>query len=117
MTELFPPTWFAAGVVNPESAADFARYATQAPERLTRHWRWAAFRDWSEEREFLTAEQCQAVYTLGEADPDVNLGTALMCHVLYQRLCPPDVRDLAKKSARAPVRRAGAIFTAGTSAC
>ena len=110
MTELFPPSWFAAGVVTAESAADFARYATAHPEHPARHWKWAAFRDWAEEREPLTAEQCRAAYALGEAEVDVNLGTAMMCHALLQRACPAEVRERAKRSNRAPVRRAAAVF-------
>jgi hypothetical protein len=103
---MFPRTWFDAGVVSAESAADFARYAAQSPQRPVRHWRWGAFRDWAEEREPLTAEQCRAAYALGEGEADVNLGTAMMCHALLQRACPVDVRESAKRSARPPVRRA-----------
>ncbi|MFM8271274.1 MAG: hypothetical protein ACKODX_02970 [Gemmata sp.] len=107
---LFPPAWFAAGVVTAAGAADFARFARNAPDRPARHWKWAAFRDWSEERERLTADQCRAAYELGEADPDHNLGTALMCHAVLQRLCPADVRARARQSARAGVRRNAALF-------
>jgi hypothetical protein len=109
MSELFPPAWFAAGVATAASAADFARYAARHPDRPARHWRWAAFRDWSEEREALAPDECRAAYELGEADPDRNLGTAMMCHVLYQRKCPPDVRAAAEQSARAAVRRAAGM--------
>ncbi len=105
---LFPPTWFAAGVVTAESAADFARFAAGAPDRPARHWLWAAFRDWSEEREALTADQCRAAFALGEAEPDRGLGTAMMCHALYQRACPADVRAAAARSDRAPVLRTAA---------
>lgn len=105
MTPLFPPSWFAAGVVTDESAAYFARQALAHSERPARHWRWAAFRDWSEEREQLTADECRAVYALGEADPDTNLGTAMMCHALFRRACPADVRTAAATSDRAAVRR------------
>jgi hypothetical protein len=112
MSVLFPPTWFEAGVVTPQSAADFARYAAGEPDRPARHWLWAAFRDWSEEREALTADECRAAFALGAAEPDENLGTAMMCHVLYQRKCPPDVRAAAKQSDRAPVRFLGGKFTA-----
>ena len=84
----------------------YARYAAKEPQRTLRHWRWAALRDWSEEREALTAEECRAIYELGEAEPDVNLGTAIMCHALYQRACPREVREAAKRSGRAPVRHA-----------
>ena len=76
------------------------------PERPVRHWLWAAFRDWSEERESLTADECRAAFALGEVEPDRNLGTAMMCHALYQRKCPVDVRAAAKRSDRAPVRNA-----------
>jgi hypothetical protein len=104
MSALFPPNWFAAGVVTPKSAADFARFAAGAPARPVRHWLWAAFRDWSEEREALTADECRAAFALGQTEPDQNLGTAMMCHVLYQRKCPEDVRTVARQSTRAPVR-------------
>jgi hypothetical protein len=103
---LFPLSWFAAGIVTAESAKDFARLAAASPDHPARHWRWLAFRDWTEERSSLTPEECRAVYELGEADPDVNLGTAMMCHALFRRACPVDVREAAKHSDRAAVRRA-----------
>jgi len=104
MAPLFPNAWFAAGVVTAESAADFARYAAAAPHRPARHWMWAAFRDWCEERERLTAAECRTLYALGEGEPDVNLGTAIMCRALCERTCPADLREEAKRSDRAPVR-------------
>ena len=106
MSDLFPQSWFAAGVVTAESAADFARIAASSPPRPVRHWKWTAFRDWSEEREPLTAAECRAAYELGAVEADANLGTAMMCHALLQRACPADVREAAKRSDRAPVRRA-----------
>src|SRR4051794_3357937 len=94
---LFSRAWFAAGVVTDESAAYFARLALAAPNRPVRHWLWAAFRDWSEEREALTPDECRAVYALGESEPDRNLGTAMMCHAVFRK-CPPDVRAAARRS-------------------
>jgi len=44
--------------------------------------------------------------TLGRAEPDANLGTAIMCSVLYQRMCPADVVASAAASDRPAVRRA-----------
>jgi hypothetical protein len=109
VSELFPAAWFASGVVTAESEADFKRYASVHPNRPARHWKWAAFRDWTEERERLTADECRAAFGLGAAEPDMNLGTAIMCRILLERACPADVRESARRSARAPVRR-----TAGT---
>lgn len=108
MSALFPEAWFAAGVVDAESAADFACLAAASPEMPARHWRWLAFRDWSESRERLSAGECRAAYELGEreAATDPNLGAAMMCHALYQRNCPAELRDGARRSDRAAVRRA-----------
>jgi hypothetical protein len=108
--ELFSANWFAAGVVDAESAADFARFATASPDRPARHWRWLAFRDWSESRERLTADECRAAYAVGEAEAeaDPNLGAAVMCHVLLQRNCPAELRDAARRSDLAAVRHAAA---------
>lgn len=105
MGPLFPPAWFAAGIVTDESAGHFDRLAGSSPRRPARYWRWAAFRDWSEEREPLTAEECRTAYDLGEAEPDRNLGTAMMCHALLCRLCPCDLRAAARGSERPAVRR------------
>lgn len=108
---MFPPAWFAAGVVTPDSAADFARLAAAAPGRPARSWRWAAFRDFVEERGRLTGDECRAAYRLGAAEPDENLGAAIQCGVLYQRACPPDVAAEAVTSTRPAVRRAAARRT------
>lgn len=105
----FPRAWFEAGVVTPESASDFAHYAERAPQFPDRHWKWLAFRDFTDEREALTASECRAAYQLGDLEPDFNLGTALMCRALYERGCPPDVRRAAEASARPAVRRAAQI--------
>jgi hypothetical protein len=105
----FPRAWFDAGIVTPESAADFARYAAGAPQHPDRHWKFLAFRDFTEEREALTASECRAAFQLGETEPDANLGTALMCRALYERACPPEVRAAAGASARPAVRRAAHV--------
>jgi hypothetical protein len=107
MTRLtFPPDWFAAGLVTAESAADFARLAAADPSRPQRHWRWLAFRDYVEENGPLSAEVCRAAFRLGESEPDANLGTAMMCSVVYQRACPAEVIAEAAASDRPAVRRA-----------
>lgn len=103
---MFPTSWFAAGLVTADSAADFMRLAAAAPDRTVSQWRWLAFRDFVEETGGLSPETCRAAYRLGEAEPDAALGTAIMCSVLYQRNCPPDVRVAAMRCERAAVRRA-----------
>ena len=112
MTPLFPPEWFAAGVVTAESAADFARLAAASPGKSVRFWRWAAFRDWAEERTPLTAAECLAAYRLGVSEPDAALGVAIVCSVLYQPRCPAEVHAAAAASDRSSIRRA-ARFRAG----
>lgn len=67
--------------------------------------RWLAIRDFVESREQLSPDECRMLFDLGLAEPDRNLGTAVMCGVLYRRTCPPDVRDWAKASDRAAVTR------------
>ena len=102
----FTPVWFAAGVVTPDSAADFARLAAARPGLRPRFWRWAAVRDFAEEQGPLTPDQCRAVYQLGRDEPDEMLGVAIRCLVLYQSKCPPDVVAAARVDAQPAVRRA-----------
>ena len=109
----FTDAWFAAGVMSPESAADFVRIAGSGPTRPPRFWRWAAFRDFAEERGQLTPVECREVYRLGVGEPDLNLGTAIMCCSLYQPTCPADLIRKATGSDRVAVRRVAIMRTGG----
>lgn len=101
----FTPAWFASGVVTAASAAEFAAYAATDPTKLARYWRWMAFRDYTEEHVPLTEAECRALFRLGESEADASLGSAMMCCVLYQSACPPDVRDEAARSTHPAVQR------------
>ena len=113
---MFPSTWFAAGLITEESAAAFEEYARRDPGKLLRVWRWLAFQDHLEESTPLESDRCLAFFQLGEAEPDVNLGTAMMCAVLYQRRCPIPLKSEAERSARAGVRRAAIRMRPASSA-
>ena len=103
---MFLESWFAAGVIDSESAAAFARYSSCEPGRSPRHWRWLAFQDHLEEHTPLDSERCRELFQLGEAEPDSNLGTAMMSAILYQRHCPPALKQGAEQSPITGVRRA-----------
>lgn len=109
----FTAAWFAAGVMSAESATDFVRIAGSGPTRSPRFWRWAAFRDFAEERGRLTPVECRQAYRLGSGEPDMNLGTAIMCCVLYQPMCPADLIREAARSNRVAVRRVAIMRTGG----
>lgn len=102
---MFPESWFLAGVIDADGAAAFAEYARRDPQRLHRQWKWAAFQDHLEEHTPLEPDRCRTLFQLGESEADVNLGTAMMCAVLYQRHCPADVkrsvtRDVLRRAIR-----------------
>jgi hypothetical protein len=105
----FTSAWFASGVITAESVADFVRIAASHPPRPSHSWRWAAFRDFVEERGALSPTECRAAYVLGTGEVDAGLGTAIMCAVLYQRSCPAELLREAVTSDRAAVRRTAAI--------
>jgi hypothetical protein len=107
----FTPAWFAAGVLTPEALADFVRIAAAHPGRPAPAWRWAALRDFIEERGQLTVDECRAIYQLGLVEPDAALGTAIRCCVLYQAACPADVVRQASGSDCAAVRRVATLKT------
>ena len=56
------------------------------------------------------ARDANALKQLGAADPDANLGTALMCAAVYQPHAPADVRAAAAAHPRPAVRRAAGRF-------
>jgi len=101
----FTSAWFASGVVAAECVAAFARYAAADPARPARHWRWLAFRDHVEETLPLSAERYRVLYALGETEADANLAAAMLGCILYQPACPEDVREKARCSSFAAVRR------------
>src|SRR5262245_41116815 len=107
----FTAAWLVSGVAPPAVVADFTRLAALDPAKPPRHWRWLAVREFVEERERLTPGECRAFYGLGCCEPDVNLGTAIICCAAYQSACPPDVRRSAAASDRPAVRRAANLTT------
>ncbi|HEY3789550.1 MAG TPA: hypothetical protein VGL71_11890 [Urbifossiella sp.] len=107
-TSGFTPAWFEAGVISQESLEEFAGYAARDSTKSARHWRWIAFRDFVEERCPLSAEQCRALFQLGESEADANLGAAMMCGILHQSTCPTDVVEKAEASDCEAVRRLAA---------
>ena len=100
----FTPEWYRAGIATLESVAAFAAYADKEPDKTPRYWRWMAFRDFAEERTPLNERECRALFRLGEFESDANLGTAMMCCVLYQKKCPIELFEAAITSPRAPLR-------------
>jgi len=96
---MFPEPWFESGAVTAEAAAAFEGYARRDPGRTRRHWLWLAFQDHLEEHGPLPADRCRTLYSLGEREPDRNLGMAMMCAILYQRQCPTDVKRRAEAGA------------------
>jgi hypothetical protein len=102
---VFPPAWFAAGVVDGESAAAFARSASADPAPPPRHWRWLAFRDFIEEHAPLSAPQCRSLFELAQHESDAGLAGAMTCALLYQPACPAEVIQLAGASGTDAVRR------------
>jgi len=88
---IFPDRWFEAGVVTAESAADFARLAAAKPEKSVRYWYWLAFRDYTEEKGRLSAEECRAFFAMGQSEPDANLGGAIMAHIRHELACPASI--------------------------
>ena len=106
----FTPEWYRAGVATLESVAAFAAYAAKDRNKPPRYWRWMAFRDFAEERTPLSERECRASFQLGESEPDANLGTAVMCCVLYQKHCPIELIEAAIRSSRAPLRRTARLL-------
>ena len=94
---MFPESWFAAGVATDESAEAFARYAANDPAKSLRHWKWLAFQDHLEENTPLPADRCRLLLELGEREPDVNLGKAMMSAIRHQRFCPPELKDASRE--------------------
>ena len=99
--------WFTLGVVTEESLLSSAAEYEASGDTSAEHYRYGAFRWYLSHHRHLTASDAEALYELGNADPDYSMGGAMMADILDLPECPSSVIAKALVSDRKHlVRRA-----------
>lgn len=78
----------------------FVREFLAGEDPNTEHYRYRAYREYVASHSALSASMIEALYELGESDPDYCMGGAMMRHVLDLPGCPESVLDRALNSGR-----------------
>ena len=87
----FTPEWFQLGVVNAESVLRYEREWQESEDHNPEHYRYRAFREYLNKACPLSDVQCAQMLELGEADPDLSLGLAIMADILKLPDCPQSI--------------------------
>jgi hypothetical protein len=113
----FTDRWLALGVVTRERVEALGREFESSSDKNPEHYRYGAFRDYLAAHRPLPPVVADALYSLGEADPDRGMGRAMMMDIACLPECPPAVRDRALASGEsglvAAARRAVLIAELG----
>ncbi len=96
----FTPMWFQLGVVNDDSILRYERDWQTSEDRHPEHYRYRAFREYLNQACPLSETQCTKLLELGQGDPDLSLGGAIMADILKLPECPQTILRVALSSDR-----------------
>src|SRR3989442_1469083 len=94
----FTRRWWDLGVIDATSLALYRAEWDRGEDRNPEHYRYGAFRAFLAARRPLPPDLAQALFELGDADPDQMMGGAMMADIVRLPECPKPVLDLASSS-------------------
>lgn len=92
--------WFVLGVLTDEQAIQLAAACVESDDRHPEHYRWRTFTEFLIKHRPLPPALARALYSLGEHDPDGQLGSSMMATIVRLSECPPEVLAAAIASGR-----------------
>jgi len=96
----FTDQWFSLGVMTDAILQEHIVVYESSDDQNSEHYRYGAFRRYLREHRPLSADMVDALYELGEADPDGAMGGSMMADILYLRECPESIFEKAAASDR-----------------
>jgi hypothetical protein len=97
--------WLTLGLVTEAQVRAFEREYATGNDRHPEHYRYRAFRQYLNAHRPLPPEQAEAIYRLGEQDPDRAMGRAMMFEILDLPECPKSLgREALASGERSLVR-------------
>lgn len=96
----FTDLWFTTGVVTQESVRLSRANYDASDDHSSEHYRYGAFCWYLSQHRPLAPSACEALYELGEAEPEISMGGAIMADIVDLPECPPSVLAKALVSGR-----------------
>lgn len=96
----FSDKWFALGLVTRESLLLAGANYEASNDKSSEHYRYGAFRWFLSQHRPLPPSVAEALYELGNTDPDYSMGGAMMADIVDLPECPPSVITKALASDR-----------------
>jgi hypothetical protein len=94
----FTPAWFDLGVVDDAVLARLRAEWDEGEDDNPEHYRYRSFRAFLAAHRPLAEELAAALFDLGAADPDQEMGGSIMAEIARLPECPPAVLDAALAS-------------------
>lgn len=102
----FTQKWIDLGIIAPEKLVELETEWNKGEDNNPEHYRWRAFRDFMNSKEYLGAKILRELYDLGKNDADSLMGGVMMVDVLSRKDCPPDLLESALNSEEKFLRKA-----------
>jgi hypothetical protein len=97
----FSERWLELGLLTEDKLSVLGQEYKTSDDKNTEHYRYRIFRDYLVSHRPLSRLIAEALYDLGEADPDFSMGGAMMHDIVNLEECPATVLDRALTSGRA----------------
>jgi hypothetical protein len=94
----FSEGWLGCGLLTEERLEVLGREFESSDDKNTEHYRYKVFREYLASRRPLPSSVADALYTLGEEDPDPGMGGSMMSDIVGLPECPAAVRERALSS-------------------
>jgi hypothetical protein len=94
----FSQEWIDLGIITPAKLKQLEAIWDIGEDVNTEHYRWGAFLDFIKSKALLDEKTANALYELGENDPDVAMGSSMMAHILRHKNCPKSLLQRGAKS-------------------
>src|SRR5689334_14060046 len=87
--------WLDLGIVTSAKLSQLEREWIANQDKNAEHYRWRAFLDFIEPKEYLDENTLRALFDLGRNDPDISMGSSIMATILRRKDCPQDLLERA----------------------
>jgi hypothetical protein len=84
----FSQEWIDLGIITPAKLKQLEAIWDIGEDVNTEHYRWGAFLDFIKSKALLDEKTANALYELGENDPEVAMGSSMMAHILRHKIAP-----------------------------
>jgi len=94
----FNDQWFRLGLLAETDLLALGQRYDTSRDKNAEHYRYKVFRDYLASHRPLPPPMAEALYKLGQVDPDPAMGGAMMSHIIGLPECPSDVLEKALAS-------------------